>query len=181
MATRIKEKYLAEAIPALEEKFGYKNAMQVPKLAKIVINMGLGDLKDNTKAFEMAVNELTAIAGQKPMITKAKKSIANFKLREGQNVGAKVTLRGDRMNEFMDKLVNIALPRVRDFRGVSATSFDGRGNYALGIREQLLFPEIEYDKVENIRGMEMIFVTTAKTDEECKELLRLMGMPFIQA
>ena len=143
--------------------------------------MGLGDLKDNTKAFEMAVNELTAIAGQKPMITKAKKSIANFKLREGQNVGAKVTLRGDRMNEFMDKLVNIALPRVRDFRGVSATSFDGRGNYALGIREQLLFPEIEYDKVDKIRGMEMIFVTTAKTDEEAKELLRLLGMPFAQA
>ena len=163
------------------KKFGYKNIMEVPKLDKIVINMGLGDLKDNTKAFEMAINELTAIAGQKPMITKAKKSIANFKLREGQNVGAKVTLRGDRMNEFMDKLVNIALPRVRDFRGVSATSFDGRGNYALGIREQLLFPEIEYDKVENIRGMEMIFVTTAKTDEECKELLRLMGRPFTQA
>ena len=158
-----------------------RNKNNIPKLEKIVINMGLGDLKDNTKAFEMAVNELTAIAGQKPMITKAKKSIANFKLREGQNVGAKVTLRGARMDEFMDKLVNIALPRVRDFRGVSATSFDGRGNYALGIREQLLFPEIEYDKVENIRGMEMIFVTTAKTDEECKELLRLMGMPFAQA
>ena len=181
MATRMKEKYLAEAVPALQQKFGYKNVMQIPRLEKIVINMGLGDLKDNAKAFERAVAELTAIAGQKPMITKAKKSIANFKLREGQNVGAKVTLRGDRMNEFMDKLVNIALPRVRDFRGVSATSFDGRGNYALGIREQLLFPEIEYDKVENIRGMEMIFVTTAKTDEECKELLRLMGMPFAQA
>ena len=181
MATRIKEKYLTEAVPALQQKFGYKNVMEIPKLEKIVINMGLGDLKDNTKSFEMAVNELTAIAGQKPMITKAKKSIANFKLREGQNVGAKVTLRGDRMNEFMDKLVNIALPRVRDFRGVSATSFDGRGNYALGVREQLIFPEIEYDKIEKIRGMEMIFVTTAKTDEECKELLRLMGMPFAQA
>ena len=179
MATRMKEKYLAEAVPALQQKFGYKNVMEIPKLEKIVINMGLGDLKDNTKAFEMAVNELTAIAGQKPMITKAKKSIANFKLREGQNVGAKVTLRGDRMNEFMDKLVNIALPRVRDFRGVSATSFDGRGNYALGIREQLLFPEIEYDKVENIRGMEMIFVTTAKTDEEARELLAQLGMPFM--
>ena len=178
MAPRMKEKYLAEAVPALQQKFGYKNVMEIPKLEKIVINMGLGDLKDNTKAFEMAVNELTAIAGQKPMITKAKKSIANFKLREGQNVGAKVTLRGDRMNEFMDKLVNIALPRVRDFRGVSATSFDGRGNYSLGIREQLLFPEIEYDKVEKIRGMEMVFVTTAKTDEEAKELLRLLGMPF---
>ena len=166
MATRIKEKYLAEAIPALEEKFGYKNAMQVPKLAKIVINMGLGDCKDNAKAMEMAVNELTAIAGQKPMVTKAKKSIANFKVREGMNVGAKVTLRGTRMEEFMDKLVSVALPRVRDFRGVSAKAFDGRGNYSLGIREQLLFPEIEYDKVEKIRGMEIVFVTTAKTDEE---------------
>ena len=181
MATRIKEKYLTEAVPALQQKFGYKNVMQIPRLEKIVINMGLGDCKDNAKALEVAVAELTQIAGQKPQVTQAKKSIANFKLREGQNVGAKVTLRGDRMNEFMDKLVNIALPRVRDFRGVSATSFDGRGNYALGIREQLLFPEIEYDKVENIRGMEMIFVTTAKTDEECKELLRLMGMPFAQA
>ena len=177
----LKTQYKEQIIPALMKEFGYTSVMQIPRLEKIVINMGLGDLKDNTKAFEMAVNELTAIAGQKPMITKAKKSIANFKLREGQNVGAKVTLRGARMDEFMDKLVNIALPRVRDFRGVSATSFDGRGNYALGIREQLLFPEIEYDKVENIRGMEMIFVTTAKTDEECKELLRLMGMPFAQA
>ncbi len=181
MATRIKEKYLAEAVPALQQKFGYKNVMEIPKLEKIVINMGLGDCKDNAKAFEMAVNELTAIAGQKPMITKAKKSIANFKLREGQNIGAKVTLRGVRMEEFMDKLVSVALPRVRDFRGVSDKAFDGRGNYALGIREQLLFPEIEYDKVEHIRGMEMIFVTTAKTDEECKELLRLLGMPFVQA
>ena len=143
--------------------------------------MGLGDCKDNAKALEMAVNELTTIAGQKPMVTKATKSIANFKLREGQNIGAKVTLRGSRMEEFMDKLVNIALPRVRDFRGVSTKAFDGRGNYALGIREQLLFPEIEYDKVEKIRGMEMIFVTTAKTDEECMELLRLLGMPFAQA
>ena len=181
MATRIKEKYLNEAVPALQQKFGYKNVMQIPKLSKIVINMGLGDCKDNPKALEVAVKELATISGQKPLVTKARKSIANFKLREGMNVGAKVTLRGDRMEEFMDKLVNIALPRVRDFRGVSATSFDGRGNYALGIREQLLFPEIEYDKVENIRGMEMIFVTTAKTDEECKELLRLMGMPFTQA
>ena len=170
MATRIKEKYLAEAVPALQQKFGYKNVMEIPKLEKIVINMGLGDCKDNAKALEMAVNELTAIAGQKPMVTKAKKSIANFKLREGMNIGAKVTLRGSRMEEFMDKLVNIALPRVRDFRGVSTKAFDGRGNYALGVREQLLFPEIEYDKVEKIRGMEMIFVTTAKTDEECKEL-----------
>ena len=155
--------------------------MQIPTLEKIVINMGLGECKDNAKSLEIAVNELNAIAGQKAMVTKAKKSIANFKLREGQNVGAKVTLRGQRMEEFMDKLVNVALPRVRDFRGVSDKAFDGRGNYALGIKEQLLFPEIEYDKVEKIRGMEMIFVTTAKTDEEAKELLRLLGMPFAQA
>ena len=180
MATRIKEKYLNEAVPALQQKFGYKNPMQIPKLSKIVINMGLGDCKDNPKALEVAVKELAAIAGQQPLVTKARKSIANFKLREGMNVGAKVTLRGSRMEEFMDKLVNIALPRVRDFRGVSDKAFDGRGNYALGIREQLLFPEIEYDKVEKIRGMEMIFVTTAQTDEECKELLRLLGLPFAQ-
>ena len=180
MATRIKEKYLNEAVPALQQKFGYKNPMQIPKLSKIVINMGLGDCKDNPKALELAVKALAAIAGQQPLVTKARKSIANFKLREGMNVGAKVTLRGSRMEEFMDKLVNIALPRVRDFRGVSDKAFDGRGNYALGIREQLLFPEIEYDKVEKIRGMEMIFVTTAQTDEECKELLRLLGMPFAQ-
>lgn len=180
MATRIKEKYLNEAVPALQQKFGYKNPMQIPKLSKIVINMGLGDCKDNPKALEVAVKELAAIAGQQPLVTKARKSIANFKLREGMNVGAKVTLRGSRMEEFMDKLVNIALPRVRDFRGVSDKAFDGRGNYALGICEQLLFPEIEYDKVEKIRGMEMIFVTTAQTDEECKELLRLLGMPFAQ-
>ena len=180
MATRIKEKYLNEAVPALQQKFGYKNPMQIPKLSKIVINMGLGDCKDNPKALGVAVKELAAIAGQQPLVTKARKSIANFKLREGMNVGAKVTLRGSRMEEFMDKLVNIALPRVRDFRGVSDKAFDGRGNYALGIREQLLFPEIEYDKVEKIRGMEMIFVTTAQTDEECKELLRLLGMPFAQ-
>ena len=152
--------------------------MMIPRLEKIVINMGLGDCKDNAKALETAVAELTEIAGQKPQVTQAKKSIANFKVREGMNVGAKVTLRGARMEEFMDKLVNIALPRVRDFRGVSTKAFDGRGNYALGIREQLLFPEIEYDKVEKIRGMEMIFVTTAQTDEEAKELLRLLGMPF---
>ena len=180
MATRIKEKYLNEAVPALQQKFGYKNPMQIPKLSKIVINMGLGDCKDNPKALEVAVKELAAIAGQQPLVTKARKSIANFKLREGMNVGAKVTLRGSRMEEFMDKLVNIALPRVRDFRGVSDKAFDGRGNYALGIREQLQFPDIDYDKVEKIRGMEMIFVTTAQTDEECKELLRLLGMPFAQ-
>ena len=180
MATRIKEKYLNEAVPALQQKFGYKNPMQIPKLSKIVINMGLGDCKDNPKSMERAVKEPATIAGQQPLVTKARKSIANFKVREGMNVGAKVTLRGARMEEFMDKLVSIALPRVRDFRGVSDKAFDGRGNYALGIREQLLFPEIEYDKVEKIRGMEMIFVTTAQTDEECKELLRLLGMPFAQ-
>ena len=180
MPTRIKEKYLAEAVPALQQKFGYKNVMEIPRLEKVIINMGLGDCKDNAKALESAVAELTQIAGQKPLVTKAKKSVANFKLRQGMNVGAKVTLRGSRMEEFMDKLVNIALPRVRDFRGVSAKAFDGRGNYALGIKEQLIFPEIEYDKVEKIRGLEMIFVTTAKTDEEAKELLRLLGMPFAQ-
>ncbi|NLE69435.1 MAG: 50S ribosomal protein L5 [Clostridiales bacterium] len=180
MASRLKEKYQAEVVPALKQRFGYANPMQVPKLAKIVINMGLGDCKDNAKALENAVDELTQISGQKPMVTQAKKSIANFKLREGMNVGAKVTLRGTRMEEFFDKLVSIALPRVRDFRGVSAKAFDGRGNYALGVREQLIFPEINYDKVEQIRGMEMIFVTTAQTDEEAKELLSLLGMPFAQ-
>ncbi len=178
MATRIKEKYLAEAVPALQQKFGYKNVMEIPRLEKVIINMGLGDCKDNAKALEVAVSELGQIAGQKPLVTKAKKSVANFKLRQGMNVGAKVTLRGARMEEVIDKLVNIALPRVRDFRGVSGKAFDGRGNYALGIKEQLIFPEIDYDKVEKIRGMEMIFVTTAKTDEEAKELLRLLGMPF---
>ena len=180
MATRIKEKYQSEAVPALTQKFGYKNVMQIPRLHKIVINMGLGDCKDNAKALESAVAELAQIAGQKPLITKARKSIANFKVREGMSVGAKVTLRGERMEQFMDKLVNIALPRVRDFRGVSDKAFDGRGNYALGLREQLIFPEIEYDKVEKIRGMEIVFVTSAKTDEECKELLRLLGMPYAQ-
>jgi len=180
MATRIKEKYLNEAVPALMQKFGYTNIMQVPKLHKVVINMGLGDTKDNPKGLEIAVAELALIAGQKPLITKARKSIANFKLREGMSIGAKVTLRGNRMDEFVDKLVNIALPRVRDFRGVSDKAFDGRGNYALGMREQLIFPEIEYDKVDKVRGMEIIFVTSAKTDEECKELLRLLGMPYAQ-
>ena len=180
MATRLHDRYVNEAVPALKQKFGYKNPMEVPKLSKVIINMGLGDCKDNSKALEAAVAELTQISGQKPLVTKAKKSVANFKVREGQNVGAKVTLRGDRMEEFMDKLVSIALPRVRDFRGVSNKAFDGRGNYALGIKEQLIFPEIDYDKVEKIRGLEMIFVTTAKTDEEAKELLRLLGMPFAQ-
>ena len=178
MEARLYDKYVTEVVPALQQKFGYKNVNQIPKIDKIVINMGLGDCKDNPKALEAAVKELETIAGQKAITTKAKKSIANFKLREGMNIGAKVTLRGERMYEFMDKLMNIALPRVRDFHGVSDKAFDGRGNYALGIREQLLFPEIEYDKVEKVRGMEMIFVTTAHTDEECKELLRAMGMPF---
>ncbi len=178
---RLKEKYLSEVVPALQQRFGYKNVNEIPKLEKIVINMGLGDCKDNAKALETAVSELTIIAGQKPVVTKAKKSIANFKVREGMNIGAKVTLRSERMYDFCDKLVSIVLPRVRDFRGVSDKSFDGRGNYALGVKEQLIFPEIDYDKGEKIRGMEMIFVTSAKTDEEAKELLRLMGMPFQQA
>ena len=179
--TRLQEKYRAEVVPALQQKFQYKNVMEIPRLEKIVINMGLGDCKDNAKALEVAVSELATISGQKPLVTKSKQSIANFKLRAGMSVGAKVTLRGDRMYEFADKLVSIVLPRVRDFRGVSAKAFDGRGNYSLGVREQLIFPEIEYDKVEKIRGMEMIFVTTAKTDEEEKALLSLMGMPFAQA
>ena len=178
---RLKDKYVSEVIPALRQKFQYRNINEVPRLEKIVLNMGLGDCKDNAKSMDIAVNELATIPGQKPMVTKAKKSIANFKVREGMNVGAKVTLRNDRMYEFADKLMNIVLPRVRDFRGVSDKAFDGRGNYSLGVREQLIFPEIEYDKVEKIRGMEMIFVTTAKTDEEAKELLRLLGMPFAQA
>ena len=178
---RLKDKYLTEVVPALQQKFNYKNVMEIPRLEKIVLNMGLGDCKDNAKSMEVAVSELTIISGQKPLVTKAKKSIANFKVREGMNVGAKVTLRGDRMYEFVDRLFNVALPRVRDFRGVSPKAFDGRGNYALGVREQLIFPEIDYDKVEKIRGMEMIFVTTAKTDEEAKALLSLMGMPFAQA
>ena len=180
MEARLKDKYVAEVIPALQQKFGYKNVNEIPKLEKVVINMGLGDCKDNPKAMEAAVKELETIAGQKAMVTKAKKSVANFKVRAGMNIGAKATLRSERMYHFVDKLVNVALPRVRDFHGVSAKAFDGRGNYALGIREQLLFPEIEYDKVEKIRGMEMIFVTTAKTDEEARELLRLLGMPFAQ-
>ena len=177
---RLKDKYTAEVTPALKQKFGYQNVMEIPRLEKVVINMGLGDCKDNAKAMEVAIAELTAIAGQKPLVTKAKKSIANFKVRAGMNVGAKVTLRGARMYEFTDKLMNIVLPRVRDFRGVSVKAFDGRGNYALGVREQLIFPEIEYDKVDKIRGMEMIFVTTAKTDEEARELLSQLGMPFAQ-
>ena len=178
MATRIKEKYTAEAIPALKQKFGYKNIMEVPKLAKIVINMGLGDCKDNPKLLEMAVKEMAIIAGQAPVVTKSRKSIANFKIRSGMSVGCKVTLRGDRMYEFADKFFNIALPRVRDFKGVSANSFDGRGNYSMGVKEQLIFPEIVYDQVEKVRGMDIVFTTTAKTDEEAKALLQLLGMPF---
>jgi large subunit ribosomal protein L5 len=178
---RLKDKYKGEVAPALKQRFGYKNVMEIPRLEKVIINMGLGDCKDNAKALEVATSELATISGQKPMVIKAKKSIANFKLRAGMNVGAKVTLRGERMYEFTDKLVSIVLPRVRDFRGVSVKAFDGRGNYALGVREQLIFPEIEYDKVDKIRGMEMIFVTTAKTDEEARELLSLLGMPFAQA
>ena len=175
---RMQDKYLNEVVPALKEKFKYKNVMEVPKLEKVVINMGLGDCKDNSKALEAAVIDLGIIAGQRPVVTKAKKSVANFKVREGQNVGAKVTLRSDRMYEFCDKLFNIALPRVRDFRGLSNKSFDGRGNYAFGIKEQLIFPEIDYDKVEQIRGMDIMFVTTAKTDEEAHELLSLLGLPY---
>ena len=178
---RLKDKYKSEIAGAMKQKFGYENVMQIPKLEKIVINMGLGNVKDDSKKFEAAVSELALIAGQRPLITKAKKSVANFKVRQGMNIGAKVTLRGDRMYEFADKLVSIVLPRVRDFRGVSTKAFDGRGNYALGVREQLIFPEIDYDKVEKIRGLEMIFVTSAKTDEEAQELLQLMGMPFAQA
>ena len=178
---RLKDKYVSEVIPALQQKFQYGNINEIPRLEKIVLNMGLGDCKDNAKSMDIAVGELATISGQKPLVTKAKKSIANFKVREGMNVGAKVTLRNDRMYEFADKLMNIVLPRMRDFRGVSDKAFDGRGNYALGVREQLIFPEIDYDKIEKIRGMEMIFVTTAKTDEEAKELLRLLGMPFAQA
>ena len=177
---RMQDKYLNEVVPALKEKFQYKNVMEVPKLEKVVINMGLGDCKDNSKALEAAVIDLGIIAGQRPVVTKAKKSVANFKVREGQNVGAKVTLRSDRMYEFCDKLFNIALPRVRDFRGLSNKSFDGRGNYAFGIKEQLIFPEIDYDKVEQIRGMDIMFVTTAKTDEEAHELLSLLGLPYVK-
>ncbi|HNR03565.1 MAG TPA: 50S ribosomal protein L5 [Bacillota bacterium] len=175
---RLKEKYLNEVAPAMMQKFQYKSVMQIPKLEKVVINMGLGDTKDNAKGLDSAVSELGTITGQKPVITKAKKSVAAFKVRQGMSVGAKVTLRGNQMYEFLDKLFNIALPRVRDFRGVSVNSFDGRGNYSLGIKEQLIFPEIEYDKVDKIRGMDIIFVTTAETDEEARELLRLLGMPY---
>ncbi len=175
---RLKDTYISEAVPALMKKFGYKNVMQVPKLEKIVINMGLGDTKDNPKSLDSAVADLAIIAGQRPVVTKAKKSVANFKVREGMKIGAKVTLRGKRMYEFADRLMSIALPRVRDFRGISQKSFDGRGNFALGLKEQLVFPEIIYDNVDKIRGMDIVMVTTAKTDEEARELLTLLGMPF---
>lgn len=178
MTSRLKEKYQEEVISYLMDKFGYKNVMQVPKLEKVIVNIGLGEAKDNPKALESAVNDLTIITGQKPIITKAKKSIANFKLREGHAIGTKVTLRGEKMYDFLDKLMNVALPRVRDFRGVKDTAFDGRGNYALGLKEQLIFPEIEYDKVDAIRGMDIVIVTTANTDEEAKAFLEKMGMPF---
>ena len=176
--SELKEQYQKNVIPALKQKFGYKSVMQVPKLNKIVINIGLGDTRENPKELENAMKELAQITGQKPIITKAKKSIAAFKIREGQDLGCKVTLRSDKMYDFVYKLFNISLPRVRDFRGVSGDSFDGRGNYSLGLKEQLIFPEIEYDKVDKIRGMDIVFVTTAKTDEEAKELLKLLGMPF---
>lgn len=178
MDNRLREKYKTEVIPAMQEKFGYENIMEVPKLDKVVLNMGLGDAKDNSKLLDAAVHDLATITGQQPLITKAKKSVANFKVRAGQNVGAKVTLRKDKMYDFVDKLFNIALPRVRDFQGLSNNSFDGRGNYAFGIKEQLIFPEINYDDIEKIRGMDVLFVTTAKTDEEAHELLRLLGLPY---
>lgn len=176
--SRLKSLYNDEIVAAMIKKFGYKNVMEVPKLDKIVINMGVGEAKENAKVLDAAVKDLETIAGQKAVLTKAKNSVANFKIREDMAIGCKTTLRGEKMYDFMDRLVNLALPRVRDFRGVSADSFDGRGNYALGIKEQLIFPEIEYDKVEKVRGMDVIIVTTAKTDEEARELLRLFGMPF---
>ena len=178
--SRLKETYLNEIKDAMQKKFEYKNEMQIPKLDKIVINMGVGEAKENRKVLDTAVKDLETITGQKAVVTRAKNSVANFKLREGQPIGCKVTLRGEKMYEFLDRLVNLALPRVRDFRGVNPNAFDGRGNYALGIKEQIIFPEIEYDKVDKVRGMDIIFVTTAKTDEEARELLRLFGMPFVK-
>jgi large subunit ribosomal protein L5 len=176
--SRLKEQYQNEIVPAMIKKFEYKNVMQVPKLDKVVVNMGVGEAKENAKLLEAAMKDLETITGQKAIATKSKKSIANFKIREGMNIGCKVTLRGEKMYEFVDRLINLALPRVRDFRGVNANAFDGRGNYALGIKEQLIFPEIEYDKVDKVRGMDIIFVTTAKTDEEARELLTQFNMPF---
>ena len=174
----LKAKYNAEIAPALMQKFGYKSVMQIPRIEKIVVNVGCGEARDNAKVLESVVRDLATITGQKPIITKAKKSVANFKLREGMPIGAKVTLRQDKMWEFMDRLFNVALPRVRDFRGINPNAFDGRGNYALGLKEQLIFPEIEYDKIDKIRGMDIVICTTAKTDEEAKELLKLLGAPF---
>jgi large subunit ribosomal protein L5 len=176
--SRVAQQYAEEVVPALIKKFGYKNIMEVPKLVKIVISSGLGDVKDNSKSIQMAVNEIKQITGQQPILTKAKKSVANFKVREGMSIGIKVTLRDSKMYDFYDKFVSIALPRVRDFRGVPVNSFDGKGNYCMGVKEQLIFPEIQYDQVEKIRGMDICFVTTAKTDEEARELLRALGMPF---
>ena len=175
---RLQEKYQQEVVPALTKKFGYKNVMQLPKIEKIIINMGVGEAVGNPKALDAAVKDLTIISGQKPLLTRAKKSLAAWKLREGMPIGCKVTLRGVRMYQFLDKFMNVALPRVRDFRGVSDKAFDGRGNYAVGLKEQLIFPEIEYDKIDKIRGMNIVIVTTAQTDEEARELLKLMGMPF---
>jgi large subunit ribosomal protein L5 len=180
MVPRLKDKYDNEVVQAMMEKFGYTNIMEVPKLEKIVLNMGVGEAKDNPKVLEAAVGDMQLITGQKPVLTRAKKSIANFKLRENVAIGCKVTLRKQKMYEFADKLINVALPRVRDFRGVSDKAFDGRGNYSLGIKEQLIFPEVEYDKIDKVRGMDIIFVTTANTDEEARELLRFLGMPFAQ-
>jgi large subunit ribosomal protein L5 len=175
---RLKEFYVKDVSPALMKKFGYKSVMQIPKLEKIVLNVGCGEARDNAKIIDNVVGDITAITGQKPIVTRARKSVANFKLRQGMNIGVKVTLRADRMYEFLDRLFNIALPRVRDFRGINPNSFDGRGNYSLGLKEQLIFPEIEYDKIDKVRGMDIVFVTTAKTDEEARELLTLMGAPF---
>ena len=178
MSSRLRETYTKEIAPAMQKKFGYKNVMQIPKLDKIVINMGVGEAKENSKVLESAVKDLETITGQKVILTKAKKSVANFKIREGMPIGCKVTLRGEKMYEFADRLINLSLPRVRDFRGVNPNAFDGRGNYSLGIKEQLIFPEIEYDKIDKVRGMDIIFVTTANTDEEARELLTQFGMPF---
>lgn len=175
---RLKDYYKSDVVPALMKKFGYKSVMQIPKLEKIVINVGCGEARENAKTIDAVVSDLSLITGQKPVVTKAKKSVANFKVRQGMNIGAKVTLRQDRMYEFLDRLFNVALPRVRDFRGINPNSFDGRGNYSLGLKEQLIFPEIDYDKIDKVRGMDIVFVTTAKTDEEARELLTLMGAPF---
>ena len=179
--SRMQEMYKAKVAPALMEKFSYKSTMQIPKLEKIVVNIGMSDAKDNPKVIDAAMNDLALITGQRPVVTKARKSVANFKLREGMNIGCKVTLRGEKMYEFLDRLFNVALPRVRDFRGINPNSFDGRGNYSLGIKEQLIFPEIDYDKIDKIRGMEIIVVTTAHSDEEARELLSLMGAPFVRS